>query len=158
MTDTEIRSILLRLFYEKRQWRWLNLYQSLPAGIGIEEAARICEQLAEHGLIEWKALNRHLAGMGHITAHGVDVMEGNVAPPISVSIDHSKNISVSGSTNVQIGDGNVQDFSNHLQAIVRAIEAAPGTPEQKQEAKSMLCKFLAHPLIAAIAGGLAGTL
>lgn len=44
-----------------------------------------------------------------------------------------------------------------VQDIVAQIDASNGTPAEKEAAKSKLAEFLAHPLVAAIAGGIAGS-
>lgn len=41
--------------------------------------------------------------------------------------------------------------------ILTQIEASNGTPAEKEAAKSKLVEFLSHPLVAAIAGGIAGS-
>ena len=45
-----------------------------------------------------------------------------------------------------------------IDQIVTKIEASAATPAEKEEAKSLLTKFLAHPLVGAIVGGVAGGL
>ncbi len=43
-----------------------------------------------------------------------------------------------------------------LAEIVAKIDASPATPSEKEGAKSRLKEFLAHPVVAAVVGGLAG--
>lgn len=115
MKDGDLRGIILEKFYEVRnlQPSWVNPL-GLP-GLGLMEPDRnrllnICEQLGEHGLIHWKSLNtmNTVGGMGKISASGVDVVEGTARAPITVFL-HDHSISVTGSSNVQIGDSNIQD-------------------------------------------------
>lgn len=54
----------------------------------------------------------------------------------------------------QIGHGNTQNIQNILTQLIEQIEASDAPEEQKQEAKSRLTKFLEHPLVCSIVGGL----
>ncbi len=112
MKDVELRGVILEKFYEVR-----NQEPSLvdPRGLpGLEliepdeiRIFSICEQLDEHGLLRWQSMRglQTYGGMGHISARGVDVVEGTATAPIAMTF-HS--ISVSQSSNVQIGDSNIQ--------------------------------------------------
>jgi len=57
---------------------------------------------------------------------------------------------------IQIGSHNLQQILTSIEAIFAAIDASPAPPEQKQEAKTRLQKFLAHPLTVSIIGNVAG--
>jgi hypothetical protein len=92
--------------------------------------------------------------MAHITGRGVDVVEGSTTAPIAISID--RRISVSGSTHVQIGDGNVQDLHLNAEKIVAAINRATATEAQKEEAKSLLGRLLDNPIMSKIIGAFTG--
>lgn len=168
MKDSDLRGLILKKYYEKRREQWTQWadtdFKDLPESVEFDavDLNRACDQLADHGLIEWKPIRDHhgrtVGGAGHINANGTDVIENNVAPPISISFDHSRNISVESSSNVQIGDSNIQDVSVSLKKLVVAIESADATDSEKNEAKSRLSKFLQHPLVTSIAGGLADSL
>ncbi len=127
-----------------------------------KELQRICQQLDEKTLIDkWRLSMRGVGpevGRGRITAYGIDVVEGTAEPPLSVVLDQSSHISVTSSQNVQIGNHNVQRFNGYMKQIIQAIDNYPGGEKQKAEAKSLLKKFLEHPLVTAIVGGLASTL
>ena len=58
----------------------------------------------------------------------------------------------------QVGNGNVQNFQNFFNQLTQQIEAADATEVEKQEARSLLAKFLEHPLVCSIAGGITGSL
>ncbi len=115
MKDGDLRGIVLEKFYEVR-----NQQPSFVNPLGFSELSSIesdhnrllnvCGQLGEHGLIHWKSLNTNttVGGMGRISASGVDVIEGTARAPITVTL-HDHRISVTESTNVQIGDSNIQD-------------------------------------------------
>jgi hypothetical protein len=118
MKDSDARGVVLKRLYEQRHSRGLlrvdehlrDLQEAFPGII----LFNIIKQLAEKGLVE------HIAAHGHrirITATGVDVMEGTREPPISINIDQS--VAVHGSTNVQIGVGNIQNVSDFGNAQCR---------------------------------------
>jgi hypothetical protein len=163
MKDNEIRGIVLQKFYDDRRNQAVR--QSISdfiqtADFDQNDLFRACEQLAEHGLIKWSSPIRTKGetDIGHvkITARGVDVVEGNIGSPIAITFDQS--VSVHSSSNVQIGSHNVQDISIQIGKLVSAIDHSTASDEQKAEAKSLLRKFLEHPLVASIAGGLASTI
>jgi hypothetical protein len=149
MTDSELRGIMLHRFYDLRR----QGYVQIPTDDVFDQdtAFDICRQLAEHGLINWKpleALGGFRTGMGLITASGVDVVEGTKDSPISIVLDSS--VSVSGSSNVQIGNANIQGVNAHDLRL--AVDRASMTEVEKQEAKSILQRFLENSLIAKIFG------
>jgi hypothetical protein len=59
---------------------------------------------------------------------------------------------------VQIGSSNVQDIAVHFEKLVAAINDSSAPSAQKEEAKSLLKKFLEHPLVISVAKGLASTI
>jgi hypothetical protein len=167
MKDNELRGLLLREYYNKRDLGWFQWagtdFDPAPIGFSTsEQFLRICDQLGEHGLIDWKPFSggsgNTVGGIGRISASGVDVIEGNRQSPIAIALDQSRHISVTQSNHVQIGDGNVQDVSIHVAGLVEAIENSSGSEEEKRQAKSLLKRFLEHPLVTAIGGGLASSI
>jgi hypothetical protein len=166
MKDTELRGLILRKYYDLRGedlFQWTDEhFKDLPQpwGFDAKDLFRICDQLAEEKLIEWHPaldnMGRTIGGLGKISAYGVDVIEGEKAPPISITFDHSQHVSVLNSTGVQIGDSNVQGVS--IDKIIIAIDRSNAVEAQKEEAKSLLKKFLEHPLVVSIASGLASTI
>lgn len=162
MKDTELRGLLLEVFYRRRREGWLF---PTPEELGVqmteEDVLHVCSQLGEHGLIDWTSTGTFCspdAGMGRISAFGVDVVEGEAKPDIKVEFVNHQTVNISGSSHVVVGDNNSQTVVNTVQDLVALIEAARGSPEQKAEAKSLLRKFLEHPLLASIAGGAIGLL
>lgn len=107
MKDADRRAIILSKLYDERHVRsWISV--PFDTTKSTEEQiieTNICDQLSQYGLIEWKGLVGSPVGMAKITARGVDVVEGSSKAPIAINID-ARRISVSGSANVQIGDGN----------------------------------------------------
>lgn len=168
MKDNELRGLILRKYYDKRREGWFQWsdedFKDLPDTVEFDavDLFRVCDQLGEHGLIEWNGVQggggQTIGGAGKISAYGVDVIEGHAKSPISVVFDQSRYISVSESSNVQIGDSNIQDVAVYLEKLITAIDDSSGTSAQKEEAKSLLKKFLEHPLVVSIAKGLASTI
>jgi predicted nucleotide-binding protein len=79
MTDAELKSKILRHFYEKR-WQGMTAIRcsDINLALGAIEFGRICKQLKDLGLIEWKPPGGSMIspeGMGLITAKGVDEIE-----------------------------------------------------------------------------------
>lgn len=62
------------------------------------------------------------------------------------------NITITNSKGVQVGDHNSQSIVDSFKQVIEQIENGPGTPEEKEEAKSRLKKFLKHPLVSAAIG------
>jgi len=69
-----------------------------------------------------------------------------------------QNITIHGAQSVQIGDFNTQNVINSIQSLKNQIESSTGSPEEKEEAKSLLNKFISHPLVASILGAAVGTI
>ena len=165
MKDNDLRGLILRKYYEKRRVGLTFLtdddFKDLPQPLDFDQndLFRICDQLAEYGLLKWiparGSMGETIGGRGQIIALGVDVIEGNAPSPVAITIQH---VSVQNSTGVQIGNGNVQDLSVHIGKIVSAIDHSTASEGQKAEAKSLLKKFLEHPLLASIAGGIAANI
>lgn len=64
----------------------------------------------------------------------------------------SMNINFNGPT--QIGNGNVQNFSNFISLIEAKINEASASDAEKKEAKNLLVKLTENPLVSSIIGGL----
>jgi hypothetical protein len=133
--DADRRAVILQRFYDERHVRsWV----AFPAEASATHEERvitsnICDQLHQGGLIELRRpLQGEPGGMARITNLGVDVIEGNTKAPIAISIDRS--ISVSGSTLVQIGDGNTQDIRIDADKIVAAINHSSASLTEKEDA------------------------
>lgn len=87
----------------------------------------------------------------------------------AISVKHGKNRSYELGASMQIatlnvhgpaqvGNGNVQNIHNVFHQIVKEINDSSATDEDKAEAKGRLAKFLEHPLVGSIVGGVAGSL
>ena len=64
------------------------------------------------------------------------------------------------SNNIAAGNQNTvhQNILHSLEALGQQIDKADAAPTQKAEAKDLLAKLIAHPLVASIAGGAIGLL
>lgn len=87
----------------------------------------------------------------------------------AISVKHGKNRSYELGASMQIatlnvhgpaqvGNGNTQNIHNVFNQLLQQIETSSASDEDKQEAKSRLARFLEHPLVGSIVGGLAGSL
>jgi hypothetical protein len=164
MTDTELRGIILRWFYEhRREGIAVPKPDYFNPPIIHDDLYRVCDQLAEHRLLDW---NPHFSsrsgsrktdyGSGKISASGIDVVEsGGRSSPIAINF---QNISITQSQGVQIGNQNIQSISTTIEQLVSGIDSLTAPEQDKKEAKSRLKAFLEHPLVVSIIGNLAGKL
>jgi hypothetical protein len=169
MKDSELRGYILQYFYDRR--RKGELITPKPADLGVDVTEQdildVCDQLREQNLLQWKpfisvmadSLGKITAGTpGKITSYGIDAVEGNATTDIKVEfVQHNNNtVTITGSTNVNniIGSNNTLTLSE----LAKAIESATATQQEKEEAKTLLRKFLEHPLVSAIAGSAVGLL
>jgi hypothetical protein len=167
MKDTDLRGLILKKYYDKRREGWVQWksedFHNLKEDFTAADLFAVCSQLGENGLIEWRGLEdntgRTIDGRGKITAFGVEVAEGTAVPPIAIHVDNSDHsISLTSSSNVQVGNNNSLDASIHIRGLVEAIDRSVSPIEKKQEARGALKRFLEHPTVASILGGLAGNL
>lgn len=94
-------------------------------------------------------------GIGGMGAHyQIKFRKGGQAP----SQAPTQNINISGTSSVQIGDNNTQNIINAVDNLIKEIESADASEEEKQEAKSRLKSFLEHPLVGTLLGAAASSL
>ena len=70
----------------------------------------------------------------------------------------NQTINIHGAQSVQVGDHNTQNMINSFEALVKKIESSEAPPEQKEEAKGILRKFLEHPAVVSVIGAAAGAI
>jgi len=158
MKDNELRGLVLQKYYERRREQYIDLGESdFDVPVTKQDILYISSQLADHELIKFvPALDNTgqlIDGRGHILAAGVDVVEnGGVGSPVTITFDHSSHVSVANSSNIQMGDGNIQAGDINIHKLVMAINHSNASDAEKKEAKSRLERFLEHPLVNTIIG------
>jgi len=161
MKDTELRGLVLQVFYERRRESWFLPKQGdIGAPVSEQDILQVCDQLAQHRMLDWRVVKDHGTirhGLGKINAHGIDVVEREATPDITVEFV-KQTVNITGSTNVVVGNNNSQTIASNIRELVAVVESADASPEQKLEAKSLLRRFLEHPLVVASAGGAIGLL
>ena len=148
--DKELKGILLEEFYAHRKGPRISLRElDLPDEIR-PDAGRICEQLADDNLIDWRSVKLrggHIVnGQGKITSHGVKVVEGAERPATPVTVIGDHNI---------IGHGNLQIGNITIGQIAHSINESPATDEEKKEARSNIAKAFENPTVKSVLGTLA---
>ncbi|KTB87179.1 RIP homotypic interaction motif-containing protein [Pseudomonas syringae] len=93
-----------------------------------------------------------LGGMSGIPPHWTLSVTKDAAIPRSQPRTTTNHINIHGSTGIQIGDHNVQNLQVALREVLASIDKADAPREEREEAKSRLNSFLAHPLVAAAVG------
>src|SRR6266516_6208710 len=104
MKDSVVRGCLLQLLYERQAEGPIPFGQAEdavppPGGMNHRDWLRAVAQLSEYHLIDWTPLEDKsgmglLSGFAKINDFGVEVLEGGVASPISISIDESRRTTV----------------------------------------------------------------
>lgn len=157
MNDNDLRGLILRRLYDARNgpegWLRVNDLREI-VDEDPNETARICRDLDQLGLIEWKEVRGAAgpAGVGKITPYGVNVREGVATSPATITV-HDHSVRVSGSShNVQVGNENIQVGNVDISSLTSAIDSANISPAQKEEAKSMLRRLAENPVVWGIIG------
>lgn len=158
MTDAQLREKLLNWYYQRRREGYLRPKpEDFDGAITDLDITRITRDLYKHGLVEASYSADFESGPygdlyhARIDAPGIDVVEGTVEAPISISVD-GRTFNISGSHGFQVGDHNTQHVEVSVQTIAAAIDEAEATAPQKKEAKSKLKEFLRHPAIIQVLG------
>lgn len=163
MQDSELRGIVLRKFYDRRREGTFvqlrpNDFDDVPERLEWPDVYRACDQLREHGLIEWEPIHgpRHqvLTGAGKITAHGADVIEGKATSSIAITVD-SRSYTFNQSHHNIIGDKNVQIGDVTISDIAKKIDDAAVSPEQKKEARGIIARAFEQPAVANVLAAIA---
>jgi hypothetical protein len=164
MKDSVVRGRLLQLLYERRSEGSLAFGQGEhavlpPGGINHRDWLRAVAQLSEYGLIDWTPLEDQsgmglLSGFAKINDFGVEVLEGGVEPPVSMSIDKSRRPRVSKREQAPIAGGTPQQqaITEALEKVLIAIDQANVPEREKNEAKSLLRKLLSSKAAAKLLG------
>src|SRR6202048_1376397 len=108
MRDSELRGVILEALYNQRRKDLVNLDQEL-GGLPVPHSATesILRQLVKKGLVERPIQPLNGLGNARITAYGIDVVQGTSSPPVSVVLHQRITVQ-----DVQVGEGNIQNFSD----------------------------------------------
>jgi hypothetical protein len=164
MKDSVVRGRLLQLLHERRSEGSIPFGQHEqavppPGGISRRDWLRALAQLSEYRLIDWTPLEDKsgmglLSGFAKINDLGVKVLEGGVAPPISISIDKSRRTTVprrqtptAPSTPQQH-----QVIMEALEKVITAINQADVSEQEKNEAKTLLRRLLGSKAAVSVLG------
>jgi len=148
MQDDEIIGGALKLMHDDR-YNSMTDFGKIFASLGVtdENVIRgIQSRMKQKGLIDVKAQPvGNPGGYGAITDYGIEVFEGKVPKPMPMIFN---SVTISGSSNVQLGQGNTQNVSSiDVGKLNAAIDGATATMEEKAEAKSLLAKLVSNPLL-----------
>ncbi|WP_313336952.1 hypothetical protein [Comamonas sp.] len=163
MKELQLRGMVLQKLYDKRDEHEVMLTpQDFNPPITIAEITRICKQLQEHEMVKANFIQA-LGGVpvlisSAITARGIDVIESESSPDLRIEFMGNSAISVTGSSNVVIGNNNNQHIQQNFQEIIRAIDSSNATPEQKAEAKGLIRQILDNPIVNTLVGAGASAL
>src|SRR5436190_9857574 len=164
MKDSVVRGCLLQLLYERRSEGSIPFGQGEqavlpPGGMSRRDWLRALAQLSEYHLIDWTPVEDQsgmglLSGFAKINDFGVKVLEGGVAPPISISIDKSRRTTVprrqiptAPSTPKQ-----QQVIMEALEKVITAINQADVSEQEKNEAKTLLRRLLGSKAAVSVLG------
>ena len=164
MKDSVVRGCLLQLLYERRSEGSLPFGQGeqavpAPGGINRRDWLRAVAQLSEYRLIDWTPLEDHsgmglLSGFAKINDFGVEVLEGRLEPPVSISIDKSRRARVSKREQAPTAGRTPQQqaITEALEKVLIAIDQAKVSEQEKNEVKSLLRKLLGSKAAAKVLG------
>ena len=163
MKDSVVRGCLLQLLYERRSEGSIPFGQGEqavppPGGISRRDWLRAVAQLSEYGLIDWTPLEDksgmgQLSGFAKINDFGVEVLEGGVAPPISISIDKSRRTTVPRrQTPTAPSTPQQQVIMEALEKVLTAINQADVSEQEKNEAKTLLRRLLGSKAAVSVLG------
>src|ERR1700733_11748276 len=157
MNDGELRGLLLEKYYQRRKERLIGLAPSdFDGELNEHDILNIAGQLADHGLIHWRANRGHGGvggGMGTITAAGVDAVEGRAPAPVEIRFSRDRNLQPPVSPQAALPDHTGQSVAVAIESLARAIEDADASAANKRAATLLLRAFQEHPLLRIIAPG-----
>jgi hypothetical protein len=164
MKDSVVRGRLLQLLYERRTEGSTPLghvEQAVPppGSISRRDWLRAATTLSEYGLIDWTPLEDKsgmglLSGFANINDFGVQVIEAGVASPIKISIDESRRAAVpqQGQAPIAVSTPQQRMITDALEKVIKAINQADVSEQEKNEAKSLLQKLLGSKAAAKVLG------
>src|SRR5207245_10060391 len=162
--ESVLTGCLLQLLYERRSEGSLPFGQAEhavppPGGISRRDWLGAVAQLSEYRLIDWTPLEDKsgmgvMSGFARINDFGVEVLEGGVEQPVSISIDKSRRARVSKREQAPIAGRTPQQqaITEALEKVLIAIDQAKVSEQQKNESKSLLRKLLGSKAAAKVFG------
>ena len=161
MKDSVVRGCLLQLLYERRSEGSIPFGQGEqavlpPGGISRRDWLRALVQLSEYHLIDWAPLEDQglLSGFAKINDLGVKVFEGDVAPPIQISMDERRRTRVPrrGQAPIATSTQDQQMITDALEKVITAINQADVSEQEKNEAKTLLRRLLGSKAAVSVLG------
>lgn len=161
MTDQQHRAEILRWFYDHREDD--RVQQIRFKGADKVAQARACAHLKQQNLIKWAPLHQSEAdgtivvagGKGCITAWGVNEIELPDKTALNPIVnDNQLHVHISHSNGFQVGHTNSQEIGSlSINQLAKLIEESETDQSSKDEAKTLLGRFLDHPLVGSILQG-----
>jgi hypothetical protein len=154
-TDAEIRGLLLQKYYQRRRERLIGLTsRDFDGAVNEHQIQVIAAQLADHGLIHWRA-NRGRSGvgggMGTITAAGVDVVEGRTNAPVPMQLPQHSGRFDALPTAATPDPASCTTISVAIDLLLQSIEYSAASAADKSAATVLLHAFRQHPLLRTMA-------
>jgi hypothetical protein len=157
MPDAELRGLLLETYYRRRKERLIGLMPAdFDGKVDQHEIQSIAGQLADHGLIHWRAHPGQSGvggGMGTITAAGVDVVEGRAPAPLAMQLRQDRGRSSTASFSTMPAPDRCPSVTVAIEQLLRAIEDSAASAADKGAATVLLHAFRQHPLVRTMASG-----
>jgi hypothetical protein len=154
MTVGELRGLLLEKYYQRRKERLIGLAPSdFDGKLHEQDILTIAGQLADHGLIHWRANAGQGGiggGMGTITAAGVAVVEHTAPAPIEIRLSRDSGIGVSASSGALPAPASRQAVAAAIERLAQAIDESDASAAHKREATLLLRAFQEYPLVCTI--------
>jgi len=155
MPDAELRGLLLETYYRRRKERLIGLMPcDFDGKVNQQEIQSIAGQLADHGLIHWRA-NRGQggvgSGMGTITAAGVDVVEGRVPAPLAMQLRQDPDRSSAAPSASMPAADSSPSVAVAIEQLLPAIEDCAASAADKGAATMLVHAFRQHPLVRTMA-------
>jgi hypothetical protein len=154
MTVNERRGLLLEKYYQRRKERLIALAPAdFDGQLNEQDILTIAGQLADHGLIHWRANAGQGGiggGMGTITAAGVEVIERTAPAPIEIHLSRAAGLKGSASSGAMAANETTLTVTVALERLARAIDECDASVTAKREATLLLRAFQEHPLVCTI--------
>jgi hypothetical protein len=154
MTVNERRGLLLEKYYQRRKERLIALAPSdFDGKLNEQDILTIAGQLADHGLIHWRANTGQGGiggGMGTITAAGVEVVERTVPAPIEIHLSRDGGLKRSASSGAIAANETTPSVAAAIERLARAVDECDASVTAKREATLLLRAFQEHPLLCTI--------